>query len=246
MFSNFNFVYFCDIIQTTNERSSFMSTRKFRIEDKDYCFNFSSFKYAFTKYRNREKLKVAEAEQRIADKLYVSSSAVHNWCHQKNGISDLDAIKKLADLFDVDYMILLEESREDIMKEKYTDLQIQSIKRIYDEIIEFLFYFSETNGFSNLWIKYENKGVPKNLIESTIYEFADTEIRKIGMRLQKEFFYLRDLSIYDTLYDFVDVDLVNIYDRKCGYDYRFEEIGSTDEDYLKAMNKLNDIVKDEV
>lgn len=223
-----------------------MSTRKFRIEDKDYCFNFSSFKYAFTKYRNREKLKVAEAEQRIADKLYVSSSAVHNWCHQKNGISDLDAIKKLADLFDVDYMILLEESREDIMKEKYTDLQIQSIKRIYDEIIEFLFYFSETNGFSNLWIKYENKGVPKNLIESTIYEFADTEIRKIGMRLQKEFFYLRDLSIYDTLYDFVDVDLVNIYDRKCGYDYRFEEIGSTDEDYLKAMNKLNDIVKDVV
>ncbi len=82
-----------------------MSTRKFRIEDKDYCFNFLSFKYAFTKYRNREKLKVAEAEQMIADKLYVSSSAVHNWCHQKNGISDLDAIKKLADLFDVDYMV---------------------------------------------------------------------------------------------------------------------------------------------
>lgn len=223
-----------------------MSTRKFRIEDKDYCFNFSSFKYAFTKYRNREKLKVAEAEQRIADKLYVSSSAVHNWCHQKNGISDLDAIKRLADLFDVDYMILLEESREDIMKEKCTDLQIQSIKKIYDEIIEFLFYFSETNGFSNLWIRYENKGVPKNLIESTIYEFADTEIRKIGMKLQKEFFYLRDLSIYDTLYDFVDVDLVNIYDRKCGYAYRFEAIGSTDEDYLKALNKLNDIVKDVV
>lgn len=223
-----------------------MSTRKFRIEDRDYCFNFSSFKYAFTKYRNREKLKVVEAEQMIADKLYVSSSAVHNWCHQKNGISDLDVIKKLADLLDVDYMILLEESREGIMKEKYTDLQIQSIKRIYDEIIEFLFYFSETNGFSNLWIKYEDKGVPKNLIESTIYEFADTEIRKIGMRLQKEFFFLRDLNIYDTLYDFVDVDLVNIYDRKCGYAYRFEAIGSTDEDYLKALNKLNDIVKDVV
>ena len=84
------------------------------------------------------------------------------------------------------------------------------------------------------------------MIESTIYEFADTEIRKIGMRLQKEFFYLRDLSIYDTLYDFVDVDLVNIYDGKCGYSYRFETIGSTDEDYLKALNKLNDIVKDVV
>ena len=66
------------------------------------------------------------------------------------------------------------------------------------------------------------------------------------MRLQKEFFYLRDLNIYDTLYDFVDVDLVNTYDRKCGYAYKFEAIGSTDEDYLKALNKLNDIVKDVV
>lgn len=64
-----------------------MSTRKFRIEDKDYCFNFVSFKYAFAQYRKTEKLKVAEAERKIADELYVSSSAVHNWCHQKNGIA---------------------------------------------------------------------------------------------------------------------------------------------------------------
>ncbi len=223
-----------------------MSTRKFRIEDKDYCFNFSSFKYAFTKYRNREKLKVAEAEQMIADKLYVSSSAVHNWCHQKNGISDLDAIKKLADLFDVDYMILLEESRADIMKEKYTDLQIQSIKRIYDEIIEFLFYFSETDGFNNLWMKYADDGVPKKLIENTIYEFADAEIRKIDARLQKEFFYLHGLGIYDALYDYIWEDLINTYDGKCSYAYRFGAIGTTDKDYLKALNKLNDIVKDVV
>lgn len=223
-----------------------MSTRKFKIEDKDYCFNFSSFKYAFTKYRNREKLKVVEAEQRIADKLHVSSSAVHNWRHQKNGISDLEIVKKLGDLFNIDYMILLEENREDIMKEKYTDLQIQSIKRIYDEIIELLFYFSETNGFSNLWIKYENKGVTKKLIESTIYEFADAEIRKIDARIQKEFFYLHDMSIYDKLNNYIWEDLMSTYDGKCSYSYRFEAIGSTDEDYLKALNKLNDIVKDVV
>lgn len=66
-------------------------------------------------------MKVAEAEQKIADELYVSSSAVHNWYHQKNGIADLETVKKLADLFNVDYMVLLEESREVIMKERYTD-----------------------------------------------------------------------------------------------------------------------------
>lgn len=41
-------------------------------------------------------------------------------------------------------------------------------------------------------------------------------------------------------------DLMSTYDGKCSYSYRFEEIGSTDEDYLKALNKLNDIVKDVV
>ncbi|MGN0448535.1 MAG: hypothetical protein ACI4GC_08325 [Acutalibacteraceae bacterium] len=223
-----------------------MNTTKFRIEDKDYSFNFSSFNNAFNNYHKAKKLSIGKAEQRIADELYVTCSAVHNWRCKKNGISDLETVKKLADLFNVDYMILLEESREAVMKEKYTDLQIQSIKRIYDEIIDFLYYFSETNGFNNLWIKYSNNGMPKNLIESTIYEFADAEIRKIDARLQKEFFYLRDLSIYDALYEYIWEDLMSTYDRKCSYAYRFGETGTTDEDYLKALNKLNDIVKDVV
>lgn len=223
-----------------------MNTTKFRIEDKDYCFNFSSFNNAFNNYHKAKKLSIGKAEQIIADELYVTNSAVHNWRYKKNGISDLETVKKLAGLFNVDYMILLEESREVAMKEKYTDLQIQSIKRIYDEIIDFLYYFSETNGFNNLWIKYVDNGMPKNLIESTIYEFADAEIRKIDARLQKEFFYLHDLSIYDALYDYIWEDLMSAYDGKCSYAYRFEAIGTMDEDYLKALNKLNDIVKDVV
>lgn len=223
-----------------------MSTTKFRIEDKDYCFNFSSFKNAFNNYHKAKKLNVGKAEQKIADELYVTSSAVHNWRYKKNGIADLETVKKLGDLFNIDYMILLEESREDIMKEKYTDLQIQSIKRIYDEVIDFLYCFSETDGFNNLWMKYADDGVPKKLIENTIYEFADAEIRKIDARLQKEFFYLHGLGIYDALYDYIWEDLINTYDGKCSYAYRFEAIGTTDKDYLKALNKLNDIVKDVV
>ena len=232
-----------------------MSTTKFRIEDKDYCFNFSSFKIAFNNYHKTQKLSIGQAEQKIADELYVTSSAVHNWRYEKNGIADLDTVKKLANLFNIDYMILLEESREITMKEKYTDLQIQSIKRIYDEIIDFLYYFSETDGFNNLWIKYTDNGVPNNLIETTIYEFADAEIRKIDARIQKEYFYLHDLSIYDELYDYVWEDLIATYDGKCSYAYRFEAVVedvngnrglSTDEEYMKALNKLNDIVKDVV
>ena len=131
-----------------------MSTTKFKIEDKDYCFNFSSFKIAFNNYHKAQKMSIGQAEQKIADELYVTSSAVHNWRYEKNGIADLDTVKKLAKLFKIDYMILLEESKEVTMKEKYTDLQVQSIKRIYDEIIDFLYYFSETNGFNDLWSKY--------------------------------------------------------------------------------------------
>lgn len=104
-------------------------------------------------------------------------------------------------------------------------------------------------------MKYADDGVPKKLIENTIYEFADAEIRKIDARLQKEFFYLRDMSIYDELYNYIWEDLVRTYDGKCSYAYRFEAMvkdvngnrGITiDEDYLKALNKLNDIVKDVV
>lgn len=232
-----------------------MSTTKFRIEDKDYCFNFSSFKNAFNNYHKAEDLSIGEAEQQIADELYVTSSAVHNWRYKKNGIADLEMVKKLANIFNIDYMILLEESKEVTMKEKYTDLQIQSIKRIYDEIIDFLYYFLETDGFNNLWIKHESNGVPNNLIETTIYEFADAEIRKIDARLQKEFFYLHDLGVYDALYDYVWEDLMSTYDGKCSYAYRFEAVVedvngnrglSTSEEYLKALNKLNDIIKDVV
>lgn len=232
-----------------------MSTTKFTVAGKDYYFNFSSFKNAFNNYHKAEDLSIGEAEQQIADELYVTSSAVHNWRYKKNGIADLETVKKLASLFNIDYMILLEESREITMKEKYTDLQIQSIKRVYDEIIDFLYYFLETDGFNDLWIKYTDNGVQYNLIETTIYEFADAEIRKLDARLQKEFFYLHDLSVYDSLYDFVWEDLVSAYDGKCSDAYRFEAVVedvngnrglSTSEEYLKALNKLNDIVKDVV
>ena len=230
-----------------------MSTTKFKIEDKDYCLNFSSFKIAFSNYHKTQKLSMGQAEQKIADELYVTSSAVHNWRYEKNGIADLDTVKKLAKLFKIDYMILLEESRNVTMKEKYTDLQVQSIKRIYDEIIDFLYYFSETDGFNDLWHKYQSQGAPEKSIEATIYAFADSEIRKIDARLQKEYFYLHDLSIYDELYDYVWEDLMATYDGKCSYAYRFEAVVedvngsrglSTSEEYLKALNKLNDIIKD--
>jgi transcriptional regulator with XRE-family HTH domain len=232
-----------------------MSTTKFTVAGKDYYFNFSSFKNAFNNYHKAEDLSIGEAEQQIADELYVTSSAVHNWRYKKNGIADLETVKKLANIFNIDYMILLEESKEVTMKEKYTDLQIQSVKRIYDEIIDFLYYFSETDGFNDLWHKYKNQGAPEKSIEATIYAFADAEIRKIDARLQKEFFYLHDLSIYDELYDYVWEDLMSTYDGKCSYAYRFEAVVedvngnrglSTSEEYLKALNKLNDIVKDVV
>ena len=232
-----------------------MSTTKFTIDGKDYCFNFSTFKIAFNNYHKAQKLSIGQAEQKIADELYVTSSAVHNWRYEKNGISDLDTVKKIAVLFNIDYMILLEESKEVTMKEKYTDLQFQSVKRIYDEIIDFLYYFSETDGFNDLWHKYKNQGAPEKSIEATIYAFADAEIRKIDARLQKEFFYLHDLSIFDELYDYVWEDLMSTYDGKCSYAYRFEAVVedvngnrglSTSEEYLKALNKLNDIVKDVV
>ena len=42
-------------------------------------------------------------QEDIAEKLNVSSSAVHNWRNIKNGPSELEMIKILSDIFKIDY-----------------------------------------------------------------------------------------------------------------------------------------------
>ena len=76
---------------------------------------------------------------------------------------------------------------------------------------------------------------------------ADDMHRKIELVLDQEYFDLRDTDIYNELCEFVSDDLIDIYDGKVSYAYRFEAHAdgnpTTSEDYDKAMIKLNGIIE---
>ena len=60
-------------------------------------------------------------------------------------------IKAIADLFGIkNYKIFLRE-RSNIVK-NWTEKQENSVKRVYDAVIDFLFEFEQTMGFNDLYV----------------------------------------------------------------------------------------------
>ena len=217
--------------------------RIFEIENKSYEFSSSKFTEIFNTFRKQNKLKSDELEQSMADSLFVQKSTVHSWRFGRSGPSDLDIIKKLANYLKLaDYTYLLKEKNEMI---KLNELQMQSVKKIYDALVSFLHEFLNTGGFTtSMWYDFLDKG-SKNP-ESDIYDYIENLEDRIELIIKQEYFYLRDLSIYNELCDFVHGDLVDIYNGKLGYAYRVECFGdapTTYDDYLKTWNKLNSIIE---
>ena len=66
------------------------------------------------------------------------------------------------------------------------------------------------------------------------------------LSLKKEYPIIGKIQIYTDLSNFIYNDLYDIYDGKLTYAYRFEAIPdgnpTTDEDYIKAYKKLNEII----
>ena len=69
----------------------------------------------------------------------------------------------------------------------YSNLQIESLKRVYDAIIEFLHEFYKTGGFTTaLWYEFYHKGV-KDPVDA-IYDYVENQLDKVHLVLQKECF----------------------------------------------------------
>lgn len=79
------------------------NTKIFTIDNSEYQFNFSAFNIMFNKHCQFCRIKKGDFEEELAEKLNVSSSAVHNWRNIKNGPSELEMIKILSDIFKIDY-----------------------------------------------------------------------------------------------------------------------------------------------
>ena len=96
-----------------------------------------------------------------------------------------------------------------------------------------------------MWYDLEAKGSKDP--ESDMYDYIQGLEEKILLVFRQEYFYLHDTPIYNELLNFMDEDLGETYNGKLGYAYRFEAVPegnpTTEDDYVKAMDKLNSIIE---
>ena len=221
-------------------------TKKFRIENLDYRFDFQSFSIYVEKYAKVKKTSKTKVFELIAQTVCVTPEAVKQWNYGNNGPSEIDIIQKAAALLNVkDYLNLMKNAGED-EKMMLSNLQIESLKRIYDDVIEYLNDFYKTDGFTGaLWYVYQDQGYKDP--EDKIYEYAEEKIEKVLLTIQKEYFYLHDTDVYSEILEYSENDLYDIFNGKLGYAYRFEAVPdgnpTTQDDYSKALKRLNEIVE---
>ena len=134
------------------------------------------------------------------------TSTIHNWRYKTSGPSDIDTIKLISSFFEIsDYKILLiDKVGKEKIDMKLSDLQILSIKRVYDAIIDFLYEFEKSNGFNDYWFDLD---IHPQSRESKLYDMAVASVEKVELVLKKEYCFLGKTKIYIELMDFVYNDL---------------------------------------
>ena len=222
-----------------------MAFRKLKYNNGNYYFNFSAFKDLFAKKHDKDKIKIGKLEEDMANEINVTREAVHNWRFTKNGPADIDLVKKIANYFNLTSLDILLTKKKGVDNKMLNDLQIKSIKKVYDSIIDFLEVFNNTNGFNDLWFEIKEK---PEFREDELYEIATREHDKVMLYLKKEYFYLKGTKIYTDLENYIYNNLYEVYEGKLSYGYRFEAEGeehgtpTLSEDYNKAINTINIII----
>lgn len=223
--------------------------RIFKLDDgKEARFYYTSFCDAFNSYKETKHLKISEAEEALAEAIHVSSDAVHNWRSKSNGPNSLAMVKSIAAAIGVsDWTMLVKEVKEENTKmNKLSDLQMQSVKKIYDCIVDFLNEFYHTNGFTgDFWFKFNEK-YPKDTA-GAIYDYINGRLNVVHDTLKKEYLFLHNQPIYEELCEFAYNDLYDTYNEKIGPACRIvvpgENKPTTYDDFMKAYNRLNEIAE---
>lgn len=227
-----------------------MSARTYVIENKRMEFNTQASRRVFDTYIRSDKMTASKMtgtklEEQIAEELQVAVDTVHGWHYGKNAPSGIEYVKGLATALELkDYFLLLTEHDGGQDMNQLTDRQMSAAKRIYDICIWFLSEFINTDGFNDYWVKFKEQGSKDP--ESDIYDHVDGLLRKVNLVFDQEYFDLRNNDIYNELCEFASDDLINIYNGKVSYAYRFEaepDENTTSEDYDKAMIRLNEIIE---
>lgn len=150
-------------------------TKIFKIDGKNVQFDSASFKELFISCRKKAGMSVLEYETELGESLCVSTNAIHNWRFGMNGPPDVETIKQLAACLGIsDYKLLLKDGKENVVMQ-ISERQKDSLKRIYDAVIEYLDKFQRTDGFNDYWHKTCDQGVEPKYVEVMLYEIAEEE-----------------------------------------------------------------------
>ena len=223
-----------------------MGLRVYCVDGRKAIFNKIAFNHLMKQKSRKDRISVSKLEQLLAEKLQIAVNTVHKWNYNGGGPSDYNMVVQLAEFFgasEASMLLTFIDEGENNMTH-LTNRQLSAVKRIYDICIWFLYEFERSDGFNNYWHQFSQQGFsdPKTQIE----ELADGMLAKVQLVLDQEYFDLRGCDIYDELCKFVDEDLLDTYDGKLSYAYRFEAITNgnptTTEDYNKAIIRLHAII----
>lgn len=216
------------------------ATKIFEIDGTKYQFDDLAFRNYFDFHSEDTGMKKGNLEQDIAESIHVSPDAVHNWRFGSNGPSSIELVKELAENIDLkDYKCLLKKVVEKNCDEDLSVIQIESVKRIYDAIIDCLLEFEETNGFSSLFWEEYKSGDPYWKQNVELY-FAE-KFNALSNIMLKEYIFLRNTSIYQELQVYLDKLFVEYL--KLRFVTKYETIAYVVDDYNWALKNLNEIME---
>lgn len=216
----------------------------YKYNDSFYFFNHNVFNDLFIKRCKKEKIRITRMEEQLANAINVSRETVHGWRCNIYSPNDLNLIIDIANFFNCDKKMFLNNKVGDVDMKKISDVELMSIKRVYESIIKFLEYFYKTDGFNDLWFNFKKMESSEKV--DKLYEVAENEHSKVVLSLKIEYPIIGKNKIYEDLNNFIYNDLYDIFDGKLTYAYRFEAMAegnpTTDEDYIKAYKKINEII----
>lgn len=122
-------------------------------------------------------------EEQLANAINVSKDAVHSWRYKTYSPNGLELINDIANFFGYEKDVLLCKNGGDEKMKKLSDVELLSVKRVYESIIEFLECFYKTNGFNDLWFDFEK--IEPLLRENKLWQIAEKEHDKVMLSLKR-------------------------------------------------------------
>lgn len=194
-----------------------MISKQFRVlveDGKKYSFNSDSFAMILGKKKNEEKITLEDIYSKIADKTGYSTDAVKRWKLGCNGVSDVETVKMIAEVLNVDYQKLLR-TVKDVSDIEMTNNEMKinvpeqnnALDCIYAAMLSYLKKYNSTWGFSVEYYETFDEIRDKRKEYYSEYQNVCNVVYSYAMKLEvsiydKIILLLRDLELLIIPYDY--------------------------------------------